>query len=114
MPDLVIEVHSGVDVRDGICQLAAHPSGGPCGMVRLEENIIVVAIARYLEQLVRDFLCLHKLPAADVKQPQAHQWRSEVYRALELPRNFASALESGADLRSRPTIDAHECRAELR
>jgi hypothetical protein len=69
MPDLVIEVHSGVDVRDGICQLAAHPSGGPCGMVCLHENIIVVAIARYLEQFLRNFLCLHKLPTADVKQP---------------------------------------------
>src|SRR5215471_7693341 len=87
MPDLVIEVHTGVDVRDGICQPAAHPSGGPRGVVCLQANIIVVAISRYLEQLVRDFLCLHKLPTADVKQPQAHQWRSEVYRALELPRN---------------------------
>src|SRR5262249_21587357 len=114
MPDLVIEGHSGIDVRDCVCQLAAHQAGGPCVMVRLQANITVVATAPYFEQLVRDFLCLPKLPTADVKQPQADQWRSEVYRALELPRNFPSPLESGADLRSRPTIDAHERRTELR
>jgi hypothetical protein len=82
-------------------------------MVRLQENIIVIAIASYLEQLVRDFVCLHKLPAADVKQPQTHQRRSEAYRALELPRNSQSALKCGTDLRSRPTINAHKCRTEL-
>jgi hypothetical protein len=83
-------------------------------MVCLHEYIIVVAIARYLEQLVRDLLGLHKLPTADVKQPQADQWRSEVHRALELPRNFPRPVESDSDLQSRPTIDAHERRTKLR
>src|SRR5215469_13236497 len=90
-----------------------HPVGHAvwCACGRISSSLQSCAILNSSCEISSD---LRKLPTADVKQPQAHQWRSEVYRALELPRNFPSPLESGADLRSRPTIDAHERRTELR
>jgi hypothetical protein len=82
-------------------------------MMRLQQDLGVVKLARDSEQLGGDLLCVRMARACRVEDPQTHQRLYELDRALELSGDRAGPLVRGAHLGCGLAMNARQRRTEL-
>ena len=92
MPFFIIERQASVDVLAGLHGHPVQEEVRPSGMMRLQQDLGVVKLARDSEQLGGDPLCVRMVCACRVEDPQTHQRLYELDRALELSSSRATAV----------------------
>jgi len=103
----IIEPQAGFYVFTGFRQLPAQPVQRPRGMVRLQQDLRVIELARNPEEIGRNFAPAIKPTEVHVEEPQVDNGWRKIRRALEPMPDLGSPFYRHAHLRRRPPMYGH-------
>ena len=104
---LVIEGQPSIDVFDGIGQGTPSPTHRPRGVVRLEQHLGVIQLARDSEEIVRNLFRGVEAAIRVMEHPKVRDRRRQFLRTLEPASNGCGAFDYLADFSCRPAMNAH-------